>query len=235
MGVIDRAILQDEISQALNALFRNGQVPYIKTSNVLTFDGDTTDKEGLGPFCKVTDRVIDVGEVDSVLSIIAGQKRVISKEEFTIEEQGGTTLVVAGATQLFAVFTEDVPAQNVTKGTYVYAEGKNFYTAEIRGVKTETIHPIDLKFIPGAVLPVVELSGETLMALIEANGADVTLPEKNQSELNNALAQRMPIVVMAGDSSIVVALEGVAYSMTASGMTLRLFLSDTGWKGNWGV
>lgn len=79
----------------------------------------------------------------------------------------------------------------VSAGTYVWREAINdkvCWAGDITGYFTETIHPIDPKFIPGAVLPVVELTTEPT-----EKGAPLT--EAESAMMDEAAAKGMPAVI----------------------------------------
>lgn len=190
MGLIDRAILQDEINQALNALFRNGQLPYIKTSNGLTFDGDTTGKEVYDDtYVKISDTPVKAEDVTAVFLFSEEDGKKYAVEEMAVVNEGDKVFITgkvrydSGGSNdgVWVVIVNSDNAQ-FTKGVYVVKMG-NSYVCEIHGIKTETIHPIDLNFIPVALLPVsIELS----VILPDSMGDIVDVPKEEGDRIMEA-------------------------------------------------
>ena len=108
--------------------------------------------------------------------------------------------------------------------------------------KVETIHPIDPKFIPGAVLPVVEL--ETIFVVTESGTGMYDLTEHDNEEFEKANETILPIVLrvhiadIEGNESICVgitqAVDGDAhmfrYILPSMSTGFILFFYDSGWK-----
>ena len=111
-------------------------------------------------------------------------------------------------------------------GVAIDANGGGF----IKVTTTETIHPIDPKYLPGVCLPVVELS-TTL-----TNG--VTFTEEENAALTAAFEGGVPVVMKfamdgAGDNTVVfgrTAIEDIrGFSAVIAGAAVMLINDGTGW------
>lgn len=119
-----------------------------------------------------------------------------------------------------------------------YDNGTTFSVDE----KTETIHPIDPKFLPGACLPVVELE-----TAIPVDGVAITLSAKDGDNLT-AACEKSPVICIKfnldieGDNKPVVC--AVFNGMTVAGVTAltatfeesaaRIDYSDNRWEASYG-
>lgn len=182
----------------------------------LTFDGDSTDKEVVYigdnsiPFVKISNGPIDTSCNLTVtyqyFSIVAGvsQDTVIvthEKHDLIISqdiEQIEAILVPSpfvGADEplpvIFSV-TADVESFGLTRGTYVLNVDMAIQRVYVSEIKLEIIHPIDPKFIPGVVLPVVEIT----TAPNEEPLNPVFLTSKENAALNEAAATGLPCVAI---------------------------------------
>ena len=199
MGLIDRAILQDEISQALNALFRNGQLPRVETTKTaveilrepkLEFeDGQTAFRCQL--IAGVTYEVI----LDGVTYV---------RKAFDVEFNGESGVVLGNASpygyadtgepfviipNLFAIISE-VGSGGTSEHSIVFSKIE----------ETETIHPIDPKFLPGVCLPVVDI-GDMSISSTPTTITDATL----LSTLEQLKKDRTPAALMTAGNPLRVA------------------------------
>lgn len=162
---------------------------------------------------KLLDRPIEKSEVQSITMILEGEVFPLSANDFALNNMGENVwaaILVDGdpmPTVVVAVEDATLGSAAVPKGTYgmvmsmdgsINADGSNcIYVTEINGVLTETIHPIDPKFLPGAVVPVVELTTEPA-----AEGATLTAEESAMME--EVFATGLPFVLKCTfDTSII--------------------------------
>lgn len=216
MGLIDRAILQDEIRQALNALFVNGQVGrsnkvVLEWNNTMPNETMETSDER-GTMAKCSDSAIDPATVkrvtltarDANTGEILGEETANAEILTTEVCSAGGTLVVstAGTVILWIVTAEDAagaPNGDAIVGTWFCNtdSGDDNVSIAMRA-ETETIHPIDPKFLlPSRYL--LNLSSVTIqqgdsvihpsiydfVALAAQNGGsfNTTIPAENCKEL----------------------------------------------------
>lgn len=194
MGVIDRAILQSEITQALNALFANGQVGRTEAQAVL-YENHAPDVSGDG----MTGWTEETGEYTTDFTI--GQKYVVCLDSGTYEtecrqgtEDGFNVYLGNGKLLNMIGLGGDYPDTGESFVVIIEMGVDRIAILDTNGgqsvvIKTlETIHPIDQKFIPGAVLPVVEL---TTVPTVE--GAALT--EEESAQMDEIVTMGMPIVL----------------------------------------
>lgn len=204
MGVIDRAILQDEIRQALNTLYQNGQVPRTvvrsdvviptttltlmeqeiehDTSSVAVYNHEEPVETNLA--YPLSDDLLD----DTFLSYLPSELTInFNGRDYVCPRQAKEGVAYGNCYELLTIMNGSEPpdeeleelgiikssepfvmflaadVKSIDGKTHVYfkANFTVFDEQETATVKvdhnTETIHPIDPKFIPGAVLPVVEV------------------------------------------------------------------------------
>jgi hypothetical protein len=141
------------------------------TDGSIRWDGDTTDKimisgEDMGVdfygsyYVRVTEKVIPSKNITKVTCYNKNHENGIYWENFRIEEIDGIAFVYCETYPIVIVI--DAPDAPEISGTYAVdvRESLGWYVATIDGKLTETIHPIDKKYLPsdiGGGLPVVEL------------------------------------------------------------------------------
>lgn len=190
-------------------------------THVFTYNGDKAGKQYIefnGAYVVRVGSVIDPETVTEVLLVTSDgenlieaplPKDLISFDKAPLEELGlnGTMLIYDNNAWFACVIYESTDA--VTAGTYVIdnmeGDGYKFYTSCI---KAETIHPIDPKFIPGAVLPVVELSGtlttgdavaeEDCAKLKAAHGSNLPVVIKSDAIINNTRCADSALIYNSG-------------------------------------
>lgn len=168
---------------------------YTEKGKVLTFylKDLTEDSVIVQELVKVTDEVVDLTKA--------------KRAEITIEADGG-----AGEVFEFTDFTTETVNESSLHITFLNAEGgaiamcihetfegyqKGTYIVPVYAARIEfadTIHPIDPKYIPGAVLPVVELSTEIHE---DSNNAiySVSLTSEETILTENTCAAGVPFVL----------------------------------------
>ena len=199
MGLIDRAILQDEISQALNALFRNGQLPRVETTKTaveifrelkLEFENGQTEFR----------YQFTAGATYEV--ILDGVSYV--RKAFDVEFEGETSTALGNAS-LFGYADTGEPFLFVNEMFGILSELGPGGTSEHSIVfskieETETIHPIDPKFLPGVCLPVVDI-GDMSISSTPTTITDATL----LSTLEQLKKDRTPAALMTAGNPLRVA------------------------------
>ena len=167
----------------LNKLKANGGVGYTSgTPDTLVWDGNTEGRESaMGQVFKVSDVVPTMADLANGATI-TGDSVSEGVFELTVQStdiQGTEGMIVIGPVY---IFSETDDTLGITPGVFFSKidEGgeDDFFVTKlvIPGYKGfETIHPIEPKFIPGAVLPVVELP------------ADGTITESMNKQLTAAI------------------------------------------------
>lgn len=179
-----------------------GGEPLAKTERIkiVTYDGNSEGKEtvpgkyvgwgGNEIFVKVADRALTKSEIDEISLVMRGEKT--SYSELIFEDFLGALLVNIGKfTFVVCITAEAVEKIGVPQGTYVLGNPEA-YVSEIVSV---TIHTIDPKYIPGAVLPVVEIS----TVISEENNFVAMLSEEESAALE-ALSFSPCIIKFSVDS-----------------------------------
>lgn len=183
MGVIDRAILQDEIRQALNALFANGQVGRTEAQAVL-YEKHAPD----GSMDGVTGWTEETGGYTTDFTI--GKKYVVCLDSGTYEtecrqvtEDGFNVYLGNGKLLNMTGIEGDYPDTGESFVVVIEMGVDRIAILDTNGgqsvvIKTlETIHPIDQKFLPGVCLPVLKLSQETMAGIFASGNASCTAEE----------------------------------------------------------
>ena len=180
----------------LNGLKKSGGVGYttietVLAPGVLTFDGSIDGREyvslgGAGYAVKLLDRVIDPSEATSATLVATLNGKVFDERTYTSAEELASVISLEG---LVWPVTEEMVEQaaadglTLTVGTWVVMQVEQqsggeirYYATEIHGVlmptETETIHPIDPKFLPGVCLPVVEITTSHVQEATPLNEVD---------------------------------------------------------------
>lgn len=136
---------------------------------------------------------IDPKTITKISGIMGGQITEVFAEDISVTETDTMFVVMANGLQLVAIIKE---SQQGLTGTYVIHANIGYVTS----VEYEVIHPIDPKYmpqipaekLPGAVLPVVELSTETMQAMAE--GQTQVNSEEN-AQLESAYTLGVPCVI----------------------------------------
>ena len=135
----------------------------------LTYDGN---KEGKDTFLDLNGvnfvRIGKAIDIHKITTVTLGDTEIKASDlEFTSE--GGADIVLYSGSEGIYVFTND---GNVPAGTYVLDD--NGYV--ITKVVTETIHPIDPKFLPGVELNLDTYGiGGEILALVSSGGGVNTI------------------------------------------------------------
>lgn len=185
----------DMITLAMAKAYSDSKGGYTKThSEVLTFDGNTDGKVVLPgsligwdevDFVKVADQAIP-GEVCGITLVQNGKNIHYNKNQITVSDDL-LSFAIDGFDYVISVNESASANVGVDVGTYFakYTDGSG-YVSEVY-TESETIVPIDQKYLPGVCLPVVELSTTF------ASGADLT--EEEDKLLKAAWENDSPIVV----------------------------------------
>lgn len=234
MGVIDRAILQDEIRQAIAALFATGQVGRIEPVKVL--------------YKKVSpDEVIDnvsawgnevVPGIEE--NFTEGEKYAVRFDHGTYEveckrvnvdeENGGGWFYYLGNPSVLAKLGISTAAPDIDTGESFVVLVASFgmviaadmdKSQSIVVTSKETIHPIDPKYLPGVCLPVVEL--ETTVV------SEAAFTDAENAMLTQAFDSGLPPVINANFSDGVSIYQNVAtVAQTATVDSNRAYLVQQG-------
>lgn len=148
----------------INRLKASGGVGYSDGGGSLKFNDDFDSTVYLEAFRRVTDKTYKVDAIKSITLRDTEEESTIAPQGF-IDLKGDGSIYVESSEAIFIVYK-----QAEMEGGTVLPVGTYFThieSAEVLSIEfTETIHPIDPKYIPqipaeklpGAVLPVVELS-----------------------------------------------------------------------------
>lgn len=165
-----------------NAYTDSQRLAYVERTNPLTFDGNIAGKE-LDTSMEITmvrisDEVSDLNTVKKIVVMAHDGERMVAHEiteGFTVDDIGDG---------VYILFENGTPWVAIShNGTYVAYIGEEtiveLYVSRVEFA--ETIHPIDPKYLPGAVLPVVEITSDlgwtdtqTKTALNDADNATLT-------------------------------------------------------------
>lgn len=184
-------------------LARNqGSKPLASTeTKKYTFDGDLTGKttvdiESGVIFVKVSDETFTATDfkylIYTELNSIFNEK--FTAEDVVIETEEGTLGIQLDDRLL--VVSDTTGNMMGSAGTYVeyrtFTGNTGERTIYVSKIVTEKIHPIDPKYIPGAVLPVVEIS----TALAE-DGSSTELSAEESAKLDEAAKDGIPCIIKA--------------------------------------
>lgn len=161
---MDQIDITQAVNKTLNALYKSGKVGRVEPRKTLTYNGNNEGK--LNVFVgvnmvKISDIPIDCTRVtvlkihDSIDATDVPMNMISVVDEtnailMVFDNADSQTPVVMSV--LNPISFEGVVA---TPGTYVLSDGGT-YVSYIE--LTETIHPIDPKYLPGVCLPVVDMS-----------------------------------------------------------------------------
>lgn len=182
----------DILTLAMAKAYSDSKGGYTVPGKVITWDGDTANKDTFDNagqlLYRVTDTVVDLAKAARIE--ISGEK-YDAPGSIPVEGIGMAIFhPVSNETALVVTVLLDVEADggSLRKGTY--------FAEDVRSIEThETIHPIDPKFLPGVCLPVVELSTAETTELY--NNGSVELSEEAFKTVKMAYAQRMPLILSA--------------------------------------
>lgn len=140
---------------------------------VLTFDGKPNpDAIVDGTMVKLSEEVYDINSIERITVNRNGDKVVYDKSELVVQQ--GLAIGTEDETFVVIVPNADIAdLMGLEIGVYVayFEDTENgFFTEKVEF--TETIHPIDQKYLPGVCLPVVELS-----TLLDFDGVELTAEE----------------------------------------------------------
>ena len=218
-----------EIDDELKKI-EDGGVGYTEPGKVLSFSVADSNDDGFifGGCVKVTDEGVDLTTAKRV-TVTPEQggeaSEVVELTEFTVKhstESGfiSDMLVANDDGEDFDVaWCVHETVCEIQKGTYL------LITENTRLELDETIHPIDPKYMPGAVLPVVELSEETCNALLV--GETATLTEAEAAVFMAAKDNINPVVVKIDVG--IMRLAAIATLTVLSGEPI--YIADTVWSG----
>lgn len=173
----------------------------------ISFDGNMTDKviinatdlgfenSGRGYF-KISDEPIPVNNIEEIFMKWGNGTPQSSHFNFNIAKVEEDVYFVfseeENASELPLIFVVDDSNSDIY-GTWAMAQlvPELLYVNYISGKIKKLIHPIDPKYIPGAVLPVVEIAS----APYPIDGSTVALSAEESKELSAAIATGLPAVI----------------------------------------
>lgn len=177
----------DLITLALAKKYTDEKAGYSE-QNVFTFDGNTDGKLVVNNMVRVSTKKIDATTAVSVTGMAGGVEQTIEKENMTIEDG------VLSFQGLCFVLCSNGEDEEYPVGVYVLAT-EEMYVSRVEFA--ETIHTIDPKFIPGAVLPVVELSTYPM-----PDGAPLTAEENAKLDALEGMPCILKCTVFDGSQTI---------------------------------
>lgn len=180
--------------RVIRELEESGQIGFTKSKvKTLTFDGDIAGKETFsgellfvpGIYVKISDSAIFADELQSIIGTAIGDKAVcnsIPMDTVTWDVEAGATIFQIAnwpAPAILAFPTDMVldESHTVTAGTYVlYMDTWLTYVSAIT-CGTETVRPIDPKFLPGIdALTLNGADGKQYKLVVDASGALAVTP-----------------------------------------------------------
>lgn len=192
----------------INALKKSGGAGYVE-AKTLTYDGNGEGKESYKPATYTYVRaggIIDPASVTEIAMLHQGNNLVLSASDLTIETPNEHIVSISymGVPGVYVI--DEKNEVGVSAGTYVLSELR--YASCVTKIVTETIHPIDPKFLPGVCLPVVELG---------------TVPTEGYTPSAETIAQLDAVSVL--DAPIVVKFVGAldtTYTLTMNKASMKI-------------
>lgn len=155
----------DLITLAMAKKYTDEKAGYVEKP-VFTYDGngEVVDINGL-TFHRITDKFHDLNTLVKMEGFAYGSKMEFTADDITITGETDTSVAVQEGTVKYAgndmVFILALKVLEGLEGVVALNTGVYVFSTDDAYVSylefAETIHPIDPKFIPGAVLPVVEV------------------------------------------------------------------------------
>lgn len=225
-------------SMVIGELSESGQVGYVESGKVFTYDGkgeELFEYKGLH-YAKVANEFFDLNNlIKATITFDDGSQAEITKDSITVESYESTSGVLQEATAKFGDMSAiGVVADGLAEpGAILVFHESGGYISRIEFA--ETIHPINPKFIPGAVLPVVELSIEQLTKMLTPDDfggfEGVHLDANNQATLNYAHPHLLPILVKAAQlRGMIIGCEEIGYTAQFDEETMISFICvDNEW------
>lgn len=219
------------VTLAMAKAYTNSQRLGHVESKRITYDGKSEKIDMLGgnanTVAKISDEPFDLSTVCRLyLKFRDGMEIAVEKESITIYAEGGIEFIGNNTALIFCMSVPENNDVGLPAGLYVAdgfdENGDEFYVPRI---ETETIVPIDPKYLPGVCLPVVELSTTV------ASGAVFTAEEN--AKLTAAFAEGVPIVLNCsldsqGEGIKAESFAGVAYRAISDVMNMFvLYMGQT--------
>ena len=194
MDLITLAMTKAYTDQKVSSLEQSGQAGCVETK-IITYDGNGEKIDLLGDertFAKISDNPVDFTGAKRAVMYDRDRARTYPVDIMVGGEAGMIAVADGNGELIFAVSVSQDNEFGIAPGVYMFdgsittnsseASEWAFYCASI---ELETIHPIDPKFIPGAVLPVVEL--ETELAFT-SSVSTTSLSVADSEKISNALS-----------------------------------------------
>lgn len=166
---MDPIVANQAANKAIKILSKRGRVGDVKPGKEYTFDGNMEGAEIypidiLGAnYARISNDTPDLTKVSQMNVRFGEALENPDPSAWTVEDMnlGGFTVSSIVVDEAVFAFVNTVDEEAIPKGLYVGIMNQEplAFTSLIKFA--ETIHPIDPKFIPGAVLPVVDLTGCT--------------------------------------------------------------------------
>ena len=178
----------DPITYAMAKAYSNSKGGYIETvKEQIVFNGDTDGKAVIpgtnigfdeANFVMVSDKAFSAEELSGITIVRNGEKVRYDNNEFKSSNNYGIVGIAIDLHDYALFFDESAAATfGVDVGAYfAMSIDGSWYVAEV-STETETIHPIDPKFLPGVCLPVVETAD--INAITTAESAVFTAAAEN--------------------------------------------------------
>lgn len=187
MNPIDQAIILEEAKRYTNSQ----RIAYVERQKVVLdtkltasaeFNGTATGLDSADP------NMLEAGKTYTVITD-SGTYKTVCKSPSADTKYIGNAAKLGEGEDTGEPFVSVLAYENLDgNGVWFFIFVDSLSGSHVKIVGEETIHPIDQKFIPGAVLPVVELETD-----IFVNGAICSAEES--AALTEAVKKQMPVMV----------------------------------------
>lgn len=167
-------------------------------SKQITYDGNGEKKdsliEGLS-VVKISDTLLDLSTVRRVvMKYHDGMEYVIGKENLVALEESGVMILAGYGEKPLVLSAQKNNGAGLPDGLYVVdAVDENGESYHVSLIETETIVPIDPKYLPGVCLPVVELNIDALIG-------EAAFTDAENAALTACIG--MPFILKSGNSTV---------------------------------
>lgn len=223
----------DAITLAMAKAYSDSKGGYArKDTKTLTWDGDTTNSENIfdTAVVKISDEIVDLSTASAVtLRMMDGGGETLAKNDFTVFYEEGLQLLTYPLDDKVLLVNVPVESENVFAPGLYATVFEDVYRFESVTLVTETIHPIDPKYLPGVCLPVVEITSAeypqsgTVALSAEESAALTAAASMNVGAVIRYTLQTIPMTIVAQS------LMGTMFVDAINNPAFQFKASDDGW------
>lgn len=244
---MDLATLALAKNMAIGELSEIGQIGHIEVKEGYISAGDTPSNRfhingellglGGGTLCHYSDIVLSKEDVKlvNVCQKLISTNKVFESLDYTNEsieyiEDGYIRMWCVSHIPYVVCVPLDAPIDEtltVRKGIYIFIhelDNLRMWAAHVK-YETKTIHPIDPKYMPGVLLPVLDISNAIIRVFLQMeNGGDLStdLTDEEMAIVNKVISLKLPVIMTmaVGESceSYVASVANNIITATADGM-----------------